>query len=331
MNRNGCAFPRLFTEKRGEKGRFSAVFVPDLRETPAEQAMQVEPEAPAERRAHPRYSVDEDSVLLVVGSGPPVPSRILDLSLEGCQIRTRERICASLRSRVEVTFRINGIAFRLSGITQWTDGRHVAGVRFADMPARRRNELAEVLGEMEAAKAAEATKAAKTAARKLELEGEAAGKRAPKAPADQVLVPTSAPGKPAAHASERSARPLDGQGPAAGERRAYARHEVDTSVFILLVNIAARLEGRILDLSVGGCRIRTAERFPVGIYTRVEMEFHLEGLPFRLGGVVQAIHDRHHVGIRFLDVSERKRSQVMELIEEMDAMRRLTQPTGGSE
>ncbi|MFZ1939963.1 MAG: PilZ domain-containing protein [Terracidiphilus sp.] len=100
-------------------------------------------------------------------------------------------------------------------------------------------------------------------------------------------------------------------------RRKEARQDVDTSVQILLINVASRLRGRILDLSLGGCRICTDDRFPVGIYTRVETEFYIEGLPFRLGGVVQQIYDRKTIGIRFLDLSERKRQQVQELIAEI--------------
>ncbi len=76
------------------------------------------------------------------------------------------------------------------------------------------------------------------------------------------------------------------------KRRKNLRHEVDTSATIFLVNVGSTLRGRIVDLSMSGCRICTDERFPVGIYTRVETEFRLEGLPFRLGGVIQAIHDR---------------------------------------
>ncbi len=101
------------------------------------------------------------------------------------------------------------------------------------------------------------------------------------------------------------------------ERRSDVRVRVETSAIVLLVNVGSRLRGRILNLSLGGCRIRTEERFPVGIYTRVEIEFRLEGLPFRLGGVVQAIQDRDCVGIRFLDLSERKRQQVEQLMMEL--------------
>jgi hypothetical protein len=52
----------------------------------------------------------------------------------------------------------------------------------------------------------------------------------------------------------------------------------------------------------------------------------MEGLPFRLGGVIQAIHDRKTVGIRFLDVSERKQKEVSELIGEIAELRAANTP-----
>jgi hypothetical protein len=58
----------------------------------------------------------------------------------------------------------------------------------------------------------------------------------------------------------------------------------------------------------------------LGIFRRVETEFCFEGLPFRLGGVTQALYDARTVGIRFLDMSERKREQLMQLIEEIDEL-----------
>jgi hypothetical protein len=113
----------------------------------------------------------------------------------------------------------------------------------------------------------------------------------------------------------------DGECAKPHDRRAQARHSVENLATIFLVKIGSKHQGRILDLSLGGCRIRTDDRFKVGIYTRVETEFCLEGLPLRLGGVIQAIHDPNTVGIRFLDVSERKRGQILEMIEEIDQMR----------
>jgi c-di-GMP-binding flagellar brake protein YcgR len=132
----------------------------------------------------------------------------------------------------------------------------------------------------------------------------------PPAPPQAAAAETPAKIEPPAH------RPAK-----ARDRRAQARSEIDTTATILLVNVGSALRGHILDLSVGGCRIRTDEKFPVGIYTRVETEFHLQGLPFRLGGVIQAIHNRFMVGIRFLDLSERKRQQVLDLIDEIEQLR----------
>jgi PilZ domain len=106
------------------------------------------------------------------------------------------------------------------------------------------------------------------------------------------------------------------------DRRVQARYKVDEAATLSLVNSGSRMHSRILDLSLSGCRLHTHERFPLGIYTRVEAEFRVAGIPFRLGGVVQTIHGKHEIGVRFLDVSERKRQQVMELIEEIAEMQK---------
>jgi len=363
------------------------------------------------RRATPRYCVDEDARLLLVKHGSTLSCRIVDISLNGCRLRTQERFTAGILIRVEVTFKVRGFAFRFSGVTQWTDGRYLLGIRFVDVPARRGEELVEALCEVEAENAA---KAAQQAAQKLDtqdteaLDSERDGGFTPRikptesmlasqaaeklvecvskgrfvsghgfkpalslskgairaaittgplgpeecfsgvpvkswpysvactaqlvtgerAPAVEAAAPTlreqakSEPAQPteAQKAEAPPAGPSQAK-PARRERREQSRHEVDTSAVIFLVNVASRLTGRILDLSLGGCRIYTDERFPVGIYTRVETEFRLEGLPFRLGGVIQAIHDRRHVGIRFLDMSSRKREQLEQLVREIEELR----------
>ena len=103
------------------------------------------------------------------------------------------------------------------------------------------------------------------------------------------------------------------------ERRLHPRYPVDTRATVFFIDVRAQISGRVLDLSITGCRIRTDARFPVGIYRRVETEFKVDGLPFRLAGVVQAVHDRFTVGIRFLDLSPRKRDQLAQLMDEIAA------------
>lgn len=104
------------------------------------------------------------------------------------------------------------------------------------------------------------------------------------------------------------------------ERRKESRHSVDGNAALTLLNNAVRLRGRILDISMSGCQFRTDDCFPMGIYSRAEIEFQLDGLPFRLACVTQSLHKRNRVGVRFLDMSERKREQLTELIAEMDEL-----------
>jgi hypothetical protein len=102
------------------------------------------------------------------------------------------------------------------------------------------------------------------------------------------------------------------------DRRHDGRRPVDTGAVLHLIDLGAKLHGRIVDLSLNGCSIRTEQRFSLGIFRRVETEFRLEGLAFRLAGVTQSVHDPWNIGIRFLNVSERKHDQLAALIEEIE-------------
>lgn len=104
------------------------------------------------------------------------------------------------------------------------------------------------------------------------------------------------------------------------ERRKEPRHTVDGTAVLHLLDTSIHLRGRILDLSRSGCQFRTDDCFPMGIYRRVEIEFQLDGLPFRLGGVTQSLHKRNRVGVRFLEMSERKRLQLDELVVEIEEL-----------
>jgi c-di-GMP-binding flagellar brake protein YcgR len=320
-----------------------------------------------DRRVMPRCALEEAAELLLVGRGNRIKCRIVELSLSGCRMSVSERLPAGSGTRVEATFKVQGIAFRFGGSIEWADDSNLVGIRFVDLIPRRRDELIEVLRELEAEAEAKREKGAAEKQAEEEQATQEAEKQArepaealpildrlwtaiPQIQARQTPDPVAA-SQPANSAPELVVRPILAAVPLAvparpprlqppqaefasqrpaltskRERRTQSRHEVDTSAIILLINVGSRLSGRILDLSVGGCRIRTDERLKVGIYTRVETEFLLEGLPFRLGGVIQAIHDRHLVGIRFLDVSARKREQLEQLIEEVEEMRGAQNP-----
>ncbi len=280
-----------------------------------------------ERRSEQRFAVDAEATVVMVNQGSRLRGRLTELSLEGCRLRADRHWALAAPASIEVMFKLNGIDFRLGGTMQWADARQMAGIQFSAMAPRRRDFLMELLSELEAEEAPKAEVASEPGAAEPAADdksGKPDGAEPEGAPI--VLKPAESPvpapqkpaavGTPSAPASRR-------------ERRTQSRHLVDSRATIFFVEVRAEIAGRILDVSLGGCRIRTDERFPVGIYRRVETEFTVDGVPLRLAGVVQSVHDRFTVGIRFLDMSERKRTQLTELIEEMDGMKE--QGTGNRE
>jgi len=268
----------------------------------------------------PRYPLDEDSVLFIMGQSVSVPSRIVELSQEGCLILTAKPATVRPRLPVEIHFKVRGASFRFRGVVQLVIESNALAIQFVNMVPRHMEALAEVLREMEAAAAVRAQAAKRLATERETLKSEAENALTPEISRTAELAVA-----PIEDTTQKPAPAVTGR-----ERRQCMRQQVDDSAEIHLVKIRSILKGRILDLSLGGCRIRTEERFPVGIYTRVETEFRLEGLPFRLGGVIQVIHDRNTVGIRFLDLSERKREQVQDLMNEIEELR-AAQAQPGSE
>lgn len=260
-------------------------------------------------RRYSRYTVDGGSAtLLLVDLGLKRECKVIDLSREGCQVQFAERFPGSAGVRVETVFKVNGIAFRFNGIVRWVKRQQLAGIQFINTIARCRKDLAGLIEEMESAAELEPAGARADPPREFAKAGEEE-EAAPLVLEPAAVSTIAAPTKPDAIAASAQ--------PSKADRRAHVRQQVDTSATIILVRGGSALAGRIVDLSPGGCRIKTVEKFPLGIYTRVEVEFHLNGLPFRLGGVIQAVHNSTTVGIRFLDLSERKRAQVAELIEEI--------------
>ena len=243
------------------------------------------------RRSHPRYAVDTDSTLLLVSHGLSLQSHILDLSLEGCRLRILEHFAVASGMRVEVTFKVNGIAFRFVGVIRWTNGRDLAGIQFVEIVERRREQFAEVIVEIErAAEARAAKEAAERAAAETVTEEDAkrhaeeeAGKRAQQEAEEEAAMEALDLAERQARewaeiqeiarrakAARARAAELERQSAEHRDRRAQARHPVDTTATVLLVRCGSRIRGHILDLSSSGCRIRSDEKFPVGIYTRVE-------------------------------------------------------------
>jgi c-di-GMP-binding flagellar brake protein YcgR len=106
-----------------------------------------------ERRSSTRHAVDSRATLLLVKSGIPMSGRILNLSLGGCQIRMEQRFNVGIFVRVEAEFYLQGQSFRVGGVSQTILDAFTIGIRFLDLSARRQEQLAELIAEIEEAEA----------------------------------------------------------------------------------------------------------------------------------------------------------------------------------
>jgi len=247
-------------------------------------------ESLAERRTNPRYELDCGALIAPMTNAMQIAGTLVDLSLSGCRVVIRRGAQAGVLGQVEVQFQLRGIPFRIVGTSVGRRGEEGFGIRFMHMSECRQTELAEALAELAAM-------------------SEAAGATGQQASAADSVIKSSKCLEQALDALPLSA--------AYPERRLHARHDVDGMAKLLLVKGGVSLAGRVLDLSLGGCRFRAEERLNLGIYVRVEAEFCLYGKPFRMAGVSQSIIDTNTVGVRFLDLSGRRLAELTELIAEI--------------
>lgn len=293
--------------------------------TPGPESVEIAPRPPeSERRAASRYPAMCATLVSAHSGAVPLPGHLIDISVNGCRVKLERGQLSGIMTRVEVQFELRGIAFRLIGVTVGSRNRQGLAIRFLEMSERRRESLVEVLAEL--AREVEA-KAGQTArlpvppsaglpvnAPPMNLSAKAMpatlGDLNPASPAPQPAVNAV----PATKKVQRSVEVKLGKH---GERRVYLRHDVNTRARLLLIRSNLSMHGTIQNLSQGGCRIHTDERFNVGMFVRLEIEFYLRGLPFRLGGVTQAVLDKFSVRIRFLDMSARSREQLDLLIAEI--------------
>ncbi len=105
----------------------------------------------------------------------------------------------------------------------------------------------------------------------------------------------------------------------ASNRRTTPRHAIEGDASILLVDHGSSIPCNILDLSLGGCQLRTSKPFEAGIKVLVEVSFKVHGLVLRFRGTVQWKVRDHLFGIRFLEMTSRRNEGLAEVLCEVEA------------
>ena len=99
----------------------------------------------SERRAYPRQTVDSAAIIFLLNVGGQLSGQLLDLSLNGCRVRTDERSNVSVHTRVNAELLLGGVLFRVNGIIEANEDQRVLRIRFQDLGDRQLDKLQQLI------------------------------------------------------------------------------------------------------------------------------------------------------------------------------------------
>jgi len=272
-----------------------------------------------DRRASDRFDMN-----LAAGTleymGTRMRCDVIDLSLTGCSLRTREDFKAGALAHVKLTVPIDGMVLSIWGITQWVRRERMLGIHFIHPTGRSKNQLAGLLTcllERSASDVVRSALAAQAESMIVSLERSVAVE----AGTATVVAPQEEARQEEVHREVSRPEVASPRRPSLSDMHKVQDLSATESPAVLhLVTGDLQLGGHILELSSSGCIVRLNHPYVGSIMVRVEVEFRVRGLQFRLPGVTEAFHDKHTVEVRFLDVSTRKKEDLDQAIREMIEM-----------
>ena len=101
------------------------------------------------------------------------------------------------------------------------------------------------------------------------------------------------------------------------DEREHARHLVHEKASICVLGRESKVQCDVLDLSLGGSRLRLLERLNLTIGMEVEGTFRIRGAPLRLLGTVCWTDCGDMIGIRFCSMSARCKQRLREAVDEI--------------
>jgi hypothetical protein len=240
--------------------------------------------------------------------GARMSCNLVNLSLTGCCVKTGEDFKAGALAQVKVTVPIDGMVLSIGGVTEWVKGTRTLGIHFIHPTGGSKNQLAGLLTcllDRSSSEVVRAAIAADAESLTISLDGAlpcAAGSATALTVANDApqaaVIPTRIPLLTDMHTVQDP-----------GEKESPA--------VLHLVAGEMQLGGHILGLSSSGCIVWVHHPYPGNIRVRVEVDFQVRGLHFRMPGVTEAFHDKHTVEIRFINVSPRKKEGLDQVVQEM--------------
>jgi hypothetical protein len=126
--------------------------------------------------------------------------------------------------------------------------------------------------------------------------------------------------------SKEAQRRVLHQGPPKGrERRVCARHEIEATASVVILDQGRILKCLVLEMSLSGCRLFGESPIHLEQNTAVEVEFTGRGYPLRLRARVKLKSDDHVIGLEFTYATERVSESLNDLMGELEKDLRVDQ------
>lgn len=262
-----------------------------------------------DRRMYERFSLDGAFGNLIY-KGALLPCQFIDISLGGCCVRTVNPFADGSLAPVEVVLLIFGLVLRIAGVTQWTSRGNLVGIHFMHPAARSKNQLAALLTCLIDRSAADALQEAVAEGALDQPDAPILAEQAPKPAAQRAYEDAARQGGKAAHAAHPHQAADSGPKP-------QLPLETEWPAVVRFLESKSHVQCLIVDLKPEGCTVETVAPFPGGRQSRVELSFHMRGLPFQLAGVTAAFLDKCTADVRFMEMSRRKREELGQVLEEL--------------
>ncbi len=131
---------------------------PEVAEVAEEEEFQLPPPPPppkkrpelrSEHRVLRLEEGDSPAVLYLVAEGVTLGGSVLDVSQDGCLMRLTRATEVRLKAQAEVDFHLRGLPFRLPGTTRETHEDRLVEIGFTEMSRRKREDLAQLIMELD--------------------------------------------------------------------------------------------------------------------------------------------------------------------------------------
>lgn len=230
--------------------------------------------------------------------GKVMRGQMLHLTASGANVLPDDPFLLWKSVYVKVSFRFSDVVYALTGMTNASEADLSFRFEFDEVTRKSFLILGKDLGEaglLDAADVAQIFAAKDAQARNAEAD---AASKAKKTKATMRLV--------------RHEKPPGGR-----ERRVHHRYDLDVNAKLAIINSDSNFECTVLELSLGGCRVYTADPNNIETDMPVEVQFVECGYPLRMPAKIQVKQGDHILGLKFLGMSSRIKERLHSLIGEV--------------